>query len=71
MAAHEPQRSMFATMDWLRKWVEMSQSVAGKSARASPQVDGSGVAVVEEMSLGMEERGKNQIRRPAVRYSRA
>lgn len=43
----------------------MSQSVLGKSANGVPHVEGSGVEFVSEMSLGIEERGKNQIRMPA------
>lgn len=52
-------------MLWLRKWDVMSQFVLGKSAKGAPQVDGSGLALGLEMSLGMEERGKNQTRMPS------
>ena len=41
----------------------------GKSARAVPQDDGSGVLEVLIISEGIEERGKNQVRIPALRSS--
>jgi hypothetical protein len=51
----------------------MLQSVDGKSARASGQVEGSGVEVeVEELdarSEGIEARGKNHTLMPAERHS--
>ena len=49
----------------------MSQSVLGKSASAVPQVDGLGVRVGLVRSAGIALRGKNQVRIPAVRSSRA
>lgn len=49
----------------------MSQYVLGKSARAVPQEDGSGVRSGFEMSSGMELRGKPQTRMPASRTSTA
>lgn len=45
----------------------MLQSVDGKSAVGSPQVDGSGLPLV--MSDGIEARGHHQIRIPASRSS--
>jgi hypothetical protein len=45
----------------------MLQSVDGKSAVASPQVDGSGLPLV--MSDGIEARGHHQMRMPASRSS--
>jgi hypothetical protein len=49
----------------------MLQSVDGKSARASGQVEGSGVEVVEldARSEGIEARGKNHTLMPAERHS--
>lgn len=47
----------------------MSQSVLGKSARAVPHVEGSGLELV--ISVGIEERGKNQTRIPASLSSAA
>lgn len=55
-------------MLWLAKCEGMSQFVLGKSARAVPQVEGSGVV---EMSDGISSRRKNQVRMPASRSSRA
>jgi hypothetical protein len=49
----------------------ISQFVLGKSARAVPQVDGLGVLAGLEMSNGIAARGKNQVRIPAGRSSRA
>lgn len=58
---------MFAMILWFRKCDEMLQSVDGKSAVASPQVDGSGLPLV--MSDGIEARGHHQMRIPALRSS--
>ena len=69
--AQAPQISMFAIMLWLVKCELILQSVDGKSASAVPQLDGSGVASLEPMSDGMDERGKNHVRIPASRSSMA
>lgn len=47
------------------------QSVLGKSAKAVPQVEGSGMLFESEMSVGTSLRGKYQTRIPASRSSSA
>ena len=49
----------------------MEQLVLGKSARAVPHVEGSGEEALLLMSVGIEERGKNQVRIPSFLSSMA
>ena len=59
--------AMFTMILWFLMCEEMSHLVLGKSARAVPHDDGSGDCL--EISSGIEERGKNQVRTPSVRSS--
>ena len=62
LPAQSPQRVVSKICTWSLKNVAGAQSVAGQCASGLPHPSGTGVLAV--MSLGMEERGKNQTEMP-------